>query len=104
MDQPRSIEAEDSARDGSRDSLFLMARLNYGAGKSAPMRVRNLSPGGLMADCKARVRLDDEVEIELRGIDELTGRVAWVHDGRVGVTFDQPIDPRDARKQVRPRR
>ncbi|MBC7985425.1 MAG: PilZ domain-containing protein [Sphingomonadaceae bacterium] len=81
--------------------MFLMASLRYGEGKRAPMRVRNLSAGGLMADCKARVRIDDEVEIELRGIDELTGRVVWAHGGQVGVAFDEPIDPRDARKPVR---
>lgn len=103
MEQPRSIEAEDSARDGSRDSMFLMARLYYGTGKSAPMRVRNLSPGGLMADCKARVAIDDAIEVELRGFEDLTGRVAWVHDGRVGVTFDQSIDPREARNPAKPR-
>lgn len=80
--------------------MFLMARINYGQGKSAPMRVRNLSAGGLMADCKARVAIDDPVVIVLRGYDDLTGRVVWAHDGRVGVAFDAPIDPRDARKPV----
>lgn len=100
MEQPRSIEAEDSPRDGSRDSMFLMARINYGQGKSAPMRVRNLSAGGLMADCKARVATDDPVVIDLRGYEDLTGHVIWAQNGRIGVAFDAPIDPRDARKPV----
>ena len=38
--------------------------------------------------------------IELRGIGEIGGRIAWATDGRIGVAFDQQIDPMRARKPV----
>ena len=35
---------------------------------------------------------DTPVAIELKSGQPVSGKVAWVHDLQVGVTFDQPID------------
>jgi hypothetical protein len=40
------------------------------------------------------------VEVEVRGVGWVSGRIAWATDGRVGIAFDTPIDPLLARKPV----
>lgn len=89
------------SRDGGRDSLLLGAKMRAGGG-SAPqqVRVRNLSRGGLMAELAGEVALGDVVEIEVRGIGWVRGHIAWATEGRVGVAFDELIDPLRARKPV----
>lgn len=84
-----------------RDSLFLMAQLRFaGDGTVHDVRVRNLSAGGLMAEFSRIVAADTAVTLTVRGIGEVTGQVAWCAEGRVGIAFDTPIDPRQARKPV----
>lgn len=94
-------DAGASARARKRDSLFLSARLTVAGGTSTnDVRVRNLSEGGLMAEYDAPVEAGTAVELELRGLGSLTGRVAWATDGRIGIAFDRAIDPTRARKPV----
>jgi hypothetical protein len=91
-------------RPRSRDSLFLLARLRLENGaEPIEVRVRNLSAGGLMAEYHGQVAIGDALKIDLRGIGEVPGRVAWATEGRIGVSLDQPIDPIKARKPVKVR-
>lgn len=98
------ISKEDPAsvkRGMDRDSLFLKAILRFSSSKDEnEVRVRNLSAGGLMAEAPLQVARGERVEINLRSIGWITGHVAWVTDGRVGIAFDHPINPKDARKPV----
>lgn len=90
-----------AGRARGRDSLFLMARLTIeGDRVTRDVRVRNLSEGGLMVELARSVAVGAAVMLELRGIGEVTGRVAWQAEGRIGVAFDEPIDPMLARKPV----
>ena len=89
-----------SQRVMSRDSLFLMARLSLGDGAPRDVRVRNLSEGGLMADIDTMVAVGTAATLDVRGIGEVTGRVAWSAEGRIGIALDSPIDPKKARKPV----
>lgn len=85
----------------ARDSLFLLARVRIDAGDEwTEVRVRNLSAGGLMAEIAQALPIDTPLELELRGIGRLGGRVAWQAEGRTGVAFDAEIDPMKARKPV----
>lgn len=94
-------EGADGARSRKRDSLFLSARLQL-AGEATvhEVRVRNLSPGGLMAELNGPVAPGAAVTLEMRGLGTLTGTVAWCTRGRIGIALDEPIDPRRARKPV----
>ena len=84
-----------------RDSLLLMAQLRVSDGaEPVAVRVRNLSPGGLMAELPQPLPTDRELQIEVRGIGWITGRVAWQTEGRAGIAFDEEIDPQRARKPV----
>ncbi|MDQ2878091.1 MAG: PilZ domain-containing protein, partial [Pseudomonadota bacterium] len=79
----------------------LMADLAIdGAKRIAQVRVRNLSAGGLMVEYPHPVEQGTLVEVDVRGIGPVDGRVAWFTAGRLGIAFDKPIDPRQARKPV----
>ncbi len=83
----------------ARDSLILNAMLREGDEPEAvAVRIRNLSAGGLMAEHPTFAPRGTPVEIELRGIGKVSGRIAWATDGRVGIAFDQEIDQRDVHK------
>lgn len=84
-----------------RESLLLMANLRrVGDTRTIPVRVRNLSAGGLMAEINDVIDTDAPIEIEVRGIGWIRGRIAWHTEGRAGIAFDRQIDPQRARKPV----
>jgi hypothetical protein len=88
-------------RELDRDSLFLKAELRFVDGDDCgEVRIRNLSAGGLMAEATVLTKRGDKVQLELRNIGRVTGHVAWVAQGRFGVAFDHPIDPKLARQPV----
>lgn len=62
--------------------------------------VRNLSPGGMMAQGKASLPAGARVSVTLRNIGAVQGRVVWAEEGRYGIAFDQEIDPQAVRAPV----
>jgi PilZ domain len=64
------------------------------------VRIKNLSAGGLMAETPIRVARGEKVEINLRNVGWISGNVAWITEGRMGIAFDHPIDPMIVRKPV----
>jgi len=105
-DRFSSTDADVGAgRNRTRDSLLLSARFReLGSEREDRVRVRNLSAGGLMVELPHDVPVDTAVEVEVRGIGWVSGRIAWNAVGRAGVAFDAPIDPLRARKPVGTRR
>lgn len=89
-----------SQRNAARDSLFLAATLRIDM-VEVPVRVRNLSAGGLMAEYSDHTEVGTPVEINVRGVGWTRGRIAWSTDGRIGIAFERPIDPLLARKPVK---
>ena len=88
-------------REIDRDSLFLKADLRFSATKEqGEVRIRNLSAGGLMAEAPVQVARGDKLDVNLRNVGWVPGTVAWVAEGRIGIAFDHPIDPKAARKPV----
>jgi len=88
-------------RGMDRDSLFLKAVLRFPVAQDErEVRIRNLSAGGLMAEVPIQVSRGEAVEVNLRSIGWITGHIAWVTEGRIGIAFDHPINPKDARKPV----
>jgi hypothetical protein len=81
--------------------LLLAAQFRIvGQSQATPVRIRNLSAGGLMAELADPLPIGIAVEIEVRGLGWIPARIAWVAAGRIGVAFDHPIDPLAARKPV----
>lgn len=84
-----------------RDSMFLNSTIRHlGTGETWPLRIRNLSSGGLMADCPAHFSRGELIEVELRGIGQQKGKIAWTATNRIGVAFEKPINPALARRSV----
>jgi hypothetical protein len=89
-----------SARE-VRDSVFLHATITgQGGNETITFRIRNISSGGLMAEGPMTFSAGDEIDVELRNIGIVHGRVAWAAPGRFGMMFDHQIDPKLARKPV----
>lgn len=85
-------------RDANRDSLFLTANLRFQTGgEEGRVRVRNLSEGGLMAEAAIQATRGTRLEIELKNIGWITGKIAWIAEKKVGIAFDHPIDPKIVR-------
>jgi hypothetical protein len=105
MNKPLEKDAMDdtseSNRSNDRNSLLLKAILRFPASASeSEVRIRNLSSGGLMAEAPLRAARGEIVEISLKNIGWVTGKVAWVAESRIGIAFDYPIDPKAARQSV----
>lgn len=102
-----SSPVEGSAVEGSkvremdRDSLFMQGVLHIpGHAQPITVRVRNLSAGGLMADFAGSLAKGSPLEIELRTVGVVGGRVAWSSATQFGMTFDTPIDPHAVRRPI----
>ena len=102
FDPLNALSADDfaSQRTDSRDSLMLSALFRVAGRADEQVRVRNLSSGGLMAEYAQPIDRGAHVEVEVRGVGWVSGRIAWATDGRVGIAFDSSIDPMLARKPV----
>ena len=90
-------------RKSTRDSMMLLATIRRAQDpidEQAPVRVRNLSAIGLMADYQDIAVVGDAVVVTVRGIGAISGKVAWLKRGQIGVTFDNEIDPLRARKPI----
>ncbi|WP_313809410.1 PilZ domain-containing protein [Sphingobium sp.] len=101
MDRNQENTGRGPARSGPRDSLFLLTNLSSADGTPlGRARVRNLSATGLMADCERAVPAGIRVSFDLRGIGRVNGSVVWSRDDRIGIAFEQEIDPQQARRPV----
>ncbi len=100
---PRSVDEEVAAlsRGADRDSLFLQVGLILpGSPDPVTVRVRNLSPGGMLAEANVKVAQGAAVEVDLRNVGPVAGRVIWVGEGKFGIAFDRQVDPQAVRRQV----
>ena len=100
--RPTSVDEEVAAlsRGADRDSLFMQAQLARPGSGPVTVRVRNLSPGGMLAEGKVTVAQGAAVEVDLRNVGPVAGRVIWVGEGKFGIAFDRAIDPQAVRRQV----
>jgi len=96
-------EAADAhQRSAPRTSMFLQASiLCMASGETHALRVRNISSGGLMAECAHDFATGDRVELDVRGVGKQAGQIAWTGHGKLGVSFDDPINPALARRPVK---
>jgi PilZ domain len=97
------VEAKATAkpRGKSRESIFLSANLKFeGVRAETAARVRNISAGGMMVDCSVGFAIGHQVVATIKNIGEVDGRVAWAVAPRMGIAFDQEIDPKKVRVQI----
>jgi hypothetical protein len=92
-------------RSRKRDSMLLLGTIKAAGDyvrETRPIRIRNLSSTGMMAVCDVAYDEGTLVEIGLRGIGVVAGEIVWVRGGKIGITFQEPIDPMMARRKVEP--
>lgn len=100
---PGSLDEEVAAlsRGNDRDSLFMQADVIVaGSAKPVTVRVRNLSAGGMLAESPASVAQGAVVEVELRNVGPVPGRIVWTGDGKFGIAFDRAVNPQAVRRQL----
>ena len=79
------------ARREARKSMFVMATL-YAATGSAPVKVRDMSPGGALIEGGVVPAPGTNVRL-CRGSLSVTGKVTWTKEARAGLSFDSTIRP-----------
>ncbi len=109
MDDPRSFNSPlgdltilgERPRDGKREAIFLGAQILFtGARTSVNARVRNISEGGMMVDSTGKHTKGQTLVAIIKGVGEVTGKVVWITENRIGIAFDEAIDPKLARLPV----
>lgn len=86
------------SRQIARDSLFVMADMRLeGVDGEHRIKVRNLSPGGMMGEGSVRVSRGDKVWVNVRNSGWTEGMIAWIQENRFGVAFQEEIDAKAAR-------
>lgn len=88
-------------RGEDRTSMFLQATLEPVDGRPLELcRVRNVSAGGIMCET-ARNHIEGErIVVTLRSVGQVEATVVWTSAHRVGLAFDETIDPRELRVPV----
>ena len=91
---PEFADSENFETSERRYAVVLSAViLAEGLERPVSIRVCNISAGGLMAVVPPHVRLGGTVAVVIRHAGRLFGRIVWAEKGRIGVRFDQDIDP-----------
>lgn len=105
MDQGFAIPTEEPRSESShrraenRGAMLLQAHIRVGHSiERHPIRVRNLSSGGLMGDAPIPLRKGEAVIVTFGGVVDQTGRVCWVKGTRFGIAFSRPINPKVLRQ------
>jgi hypothetical protein len=82
-----------SARVPARKSLKAKALLWFNDSEDPfSVVVRNISRGGMMADCDFPAAIGDRVEAKIEKFGDVSGRVAWAVPPRIGIAFDKELD------------
>ena len=90
----RDLPAERASRLAERAprtvTLLMTGKLVTGSGEGL-CRVRNISSTGLQIESRRHLAAGDLIRIELRGLSELPGRVAWSQPPLAGIALFDPI-------------
>ena len=79
-------------RSVERDNLFQLADVQIGKDPSIHrIKVRNLSPRGLMGEAPLAVSSGTRLIVSLPELGEISGTVVWVQEPRFGMAFDDEV-------------
>lgn len=91
-ESPPRPDGESERRDDQRHmTLFRVGSIMID-GRRELCLIKNISAGGMMIRAYCALVADTAIVIELKSGQPVSGKVAWVRESQVGVTFDQPID------------
>lgn len=88
-------------RDVARSSLFMLTRITLeNNSRQYQVKVRNLSPKGMMAEGNVPVARGSRLSINLENGTTVEGTVAWIEGSRFGIAFDGTADMADFRRSA----
>ena len=71
-------------------SSLRVAKLRAAIGEQL-IRVRNVSAGGLMAECGQHCQVGDQVQVDFSN-QKIPSTIVWTREGTVGIKFDHNVD------------
>lgn len=92
-------ESANNQNRRTRRSHVLMAASIEVDGRTIPVKLRNLSPQGALVEGLELPVVESAVIFRKKEL-KLSGRVAWLVDGRAGVAFDAKLDPESVLRHV----
>lgn len=79
-------------RSVERESVFQLAEARVGRDPAQHrIKIRNLSPRGLMGEGPIQVANGTRLSIDLPEVGSVSGTVVWVQEPRFGVAFDEDV-------------
>lgn len=89
---PRQVKRVFDERSEPRHDAGSATAVLEHDGRRHVVRVVNVSRSGAMVIFATMPHIGDQVRLQLFGHDQRSGTIRWVRDGRVGVTFDDPLE------------
>lgn len=84
-------------RSLERESLFQLAEAQIGRDPANHrIKVRNLSPRGLMGEAPIQVSSGTRIVVALPDLGQVSGTIVWVQEPRFGMAFDDELEVPDA--------
>lgn len=88
-------DANENRRLKNRVSMMVLATVYFdGMAQPVATRILDLSSGGLRIGPRFHLDRGHKVRVILKGVGEVTGKVAWADRGEMGLQFDRDIDTR----------
>lgn len=89
---PRTVKrvfdqrAEDRLEGGTQSVVLSLRRRNH------VVSLVNLSPSGAMVRFAGSAHIGETVSVQLLDHGVIAGQVRWLRDGRMGISFEAPLD------------
>jgi diguanylate cyclase (GGDEF)-like protein len=90
--ESKPVDAREAALNRPPRHSLIRAGFLAVNGANLPVRLRNLSGGGAMVECRRTVEAGTEVELDLGDGVRSAAIVRWSHDGRMGLQFVETFD------------
>lgn len=88
----RTIMETETDQRAKRTALLSKALCVRADGAELDVRIRNLSSSGLGGVAEFPLVREERVLVDIKGIGEIEGRVAWTRGASFGMIFDKPAD------------
>ena len=89
---PRTVKRMlDERTEDRQPATSETAALDF-RGRRNVVRLINTSPSGAMVFFALVPHIGEQVSLQLLGKGQVSATVRWVRDGRIGVSFDGPLE------------
>lgn len=89
---PRSVTRRVDHRSEPRSEAGSQSAVIHLRGRKHVVRLGNVSRSGAMVIFALIPHIGERIRLQLSGKRDIEGRVCWVRDGKIGVTFAAPLE------------